>query len=88
VDFGVTTFASAAQARADLLRTKASDTGVRGLTLSRAPSLGRDAITLSDKDSAAAVVVTGSRELVVNISLDGATPHMAVTLAADAMRRM
>jgi hypothetical protein len=88
VDFGLTSFASAAQARADLRRTITSDTGVRGLTVRRAPSLGRDAITLNDKDSAAAIVVTGSRELVVNISLDGAAPRMAVTLAADAMRRM
>jgi nitrogen regulatory protein PII len=88
VNFGVTSFSSAAQARADLQRTESSDIGVRGLTVRKVRGLGQQAITLTDNQSAAALVITGSRELEVNISLRGATSRMAVTLAAEAVRRM
>jgi hypothetical protein len=88
VNYGVTSFSSAAQARADLRRTESSDVGVRGLTVRKVRGLGQEAITLTGNQSAAALVIAGSRELVVNISLRRATSRMAVTLAAEALRRM
>jgi hypothetical protein len=88
VSFGVTSFSSAALARADLRGTESADAGVRGLTLRKVRGLGQEAITLAGNQSAAALVITGSRELEVNITLRGATSRMAVTLAAEALRRM
>jgi hypothetical protein len=88
VNFGVASFASAAQARGDLRQTVSSDAGPTGLKVASIRGLGQEAITVLGGQAAAAIVVIGPKELTVNISLPQATSQMAITLAREAIRRM
>jgi len=88
VNFGVTSYPSAAQARHQFGQREQADTGVRGLTVTKIRDVGQEAVTLTDSRGVSAMVLAGSKELDVDISLTGATSAMAATLAAEAIRRI
>lgn len=88
LDFGVTSFSSSAQARGSLRYKESFDTGVRGMKVAHVKGLGQAAITVTSSLGAEAVVVVGTRELVINISWPHATGQMAITLAREAAKRM
>lgn len=88
VNFSVASFPSAAQARRQFRQREQADSGVRGLTVTKIRGLGQEAVTLTDSGGVSAVVLANSKELDVNVSLTGATPHMAITLAAEAIHRI
>jgi len=88
VNFGVTSYPSAAQARHQFEQREQADTGVRGLTVTKIRDVGQEAVTLTDSRGVSAMVLAGSKELDVDISLTGATSAMAATLAAEAIRRI
>lgn len=88
VNFSVASFPSAALARRQFRQREQADSGVRGLTVTKIRGLGQEAVTLTDSGGVSAVVLANSKELDVNVSLTGATPHMAITLAAEAIHRI
>jgi hypothetical protein len=87
LDYGVTTFSTAAQARSALQSEERSDMGLSGQKIVAVPRLGQAAVAITGQ-GALALVVTGSRELKVSISWPAATYRMVVTLAREAFRRL
>jgi hypothetical protein len=88
LDYDVTTFSSAAQARSGLRSEARSDVGASGLKIVPVPGLGQAAVAVTGQQGALALVVTGPRELTVSISWPQATYQMVVTLAREAFRRL
>jgi hypothetical protein len=88
VNFSVTSYLSAAQARHHFGQREQADTGIRGLTVTKIHGIGQEAVTLTDSRGVSAMVLAGSKELDVDISLTGATSRMAAALAAEAIRRI
>jgi hypothetical protein len=88
LDYDVTTFSSAAQARSALRSEERSDVGVSGLKIVSVPRLGQAAVAVTGQQGALALVVTGRRELEVSISWPETTYQMVVTLAREAFRRL
>jgi hypothetical protein len=87
LDYSVTTFSSAAQARHALQSEERSDMGLSGQKIVPVPGLGQAAVAITGQ-GALALVVTGPRELTVSISWPEATYQMVVTLAREAFRRL
>jgi hypothetical protein len=89
LDYGVTTFSSAAHADGDLRFVESSDVGTSGLRVVPIRGLGREAFALlSSQGGDFARVVVGSKELEVSLSWNRATYRMVVTLTREAFRRM
>jgi hypothetical protein len=88
LNFDVTSFSSAAQARGSLRDEESSDSGVTGMKILPVPGLGQEAVAVTSSEGAFALVVAGTKELTVSISWPRATAQMVITLAREAARRL
>jgi len=88
VDFGITPYSSAAQARQSFGQTESIDEADSAMTVTKISGLGQQAMAATDNLGAEALVLTGSRVFGVDISWPQTTAPMAVTLARDAFLHM